>query len=115
MKACLRRIAIPPIGPTTTHDDYLTAIGQKSKIAQGRGLRTSVQCSAKPSLLNQRAVLKQFHIDSGKTVAKCMKGSVCGLNFKSKNFLPLISQMKQFRVFKIVIAHKNRLVRFGLG
>ena len=44
-----------------------------------------------------------------------MKGSVCGLNYKSKNFLPLISQMKQFRVFKIVIAHKNRLVRFGLG
>ena len=44
-----------------------------------------------------------------------MKGSVCGLNYKSKNFLPLIRQMKQFRVFKIVIAHKNRLVRFGLG
>jgi len=36
-----------------------------------------------------------------------------GLNFKRKKFLQLMSDIQQGRIAKLLVAHKDRLVRFG--
>jgi len=51
--------------------------------------------------------INQLHVDSVYTDI----GS--GLNYKRKNFIKLINNITTHKVDKIIIAHKDRLVRFG--
>ena len=75
-------------------------------------MRVSSQAQ-KPDLANQRTVLEQFCAAHGLAVTQWVSEIGGGLNFKRPKFLALIDRMVTNQVGMIVIAHKDRLMRFG--
>jgi len=75
-------------------------------------MRVSSQAQ-KPDLANQRTVLEQFCAARGLAVTQWVSEIGGGLNFKRPKFLALIDRIGTNQVGMIVIAHKDRLMRFG--
>lgn len=75
-------------------------------------LRVSSQAQ-KPDLKNQRIALEQFCISRGYAVDEWIEEIGGGLNFNRKKFLLLVSEMTTGKLERVVIAHKDRLARFG--
>jgi len=75
-------------------------------------MRVSSQAQ-KPDLGNQRAVLEQFCTARGLAVTQWVSEIGGGLNFKRPKFLALIDRIVTNQVGMVVIAHKDRLMRFG--
>jgi putative resolvase len=97
-----------------THDQYLEYIGQKADKDKLRVVYYRVSSSGqKDDMESQREALEQFCIAAGKPVDQWMKDIGSGLNYKRKNFTALMDMVEQGGVAEIVIAHKDRLVRFG--
>ena len=48
-----------------------------------------------------------------KSGCQCVSDTGSGLNFKRKRFLALMERVAKREVTKIVVAHKDRLCRFG--
>ena len=69
----------------------------------------------KPDLLNQRQNLEQFCIARGLVVDEWIEEIGGGLNFQRKKFLTLVDDIAAGDIGSLVIAHKDRLVRFGFG
>jgi len=67
----------------------------------------------KPDLANQRQVLEQFCAARGIAVTDWVSEIGGGLNFKRPRFLALIDKVVTGQVMMVVIAHKDRLMRFG--
>ncbi len=67
----------------------------------------------KPDLLNQRHVLEQFCAARGLVVDEWIDEVGGGLNFQRKQFLRLIDGIVADEIGTVVIAHKDRLARFG--
>jgi predicted site-specific integrase-resolvase len=67
----------------------------------------------RPDLTNQRAAVEQFCIAAGKDVAEYLEDIGSGLNYKRKNFLRLMEMVERGEVSEVIVAHKDRLVRFG--
>jgi putative resolvase len=68
----------------------------------------------KPDLLNQRRVLEQFCNARGLIVDEWIEEIGGGLNFKRKQFLAVIDGVLADHIGTIIIAHKDRLTRFGI-
>jgi predicted site-specific integrase-resolvase len=66
----------------------------------------------KPDLKNQRAVLEEYCAAKGLAV-DFVEEIGGGLNFSRKRFLALMDAVARDEVSGILIAHKDRLVRFG--
>ena len=105
--------------PTTnrryyTHDQYLQYRGL---VAQEQGLTivyTRVSGIAqKPDLVNQVKALETYCQQQAITVDEWLSDIGSGLNYKRKQFNRLMELVELGRVRRIVIAHKDRLVRFG--
>jgi len=75
-------------------------------------MRVSSQAQ-KPDLANQRTVLEQFCAARGLTVTQWVSEIGGGLNFKRTKFLALVDRIVTNQVAALVIAHNDRLVRFG--
>jgi predicted site-specific integrase-resolvase len=75
-------------------------------------LRVSSQAQ-KPDLVNQQTVLEQFCAARGLVVTEWMREIGGGLNFKRPKFLSLVDRIVAQQVAQVVIAHKDRLMRFG--
>jgi len=75
-------------------------------------MRVSNQAQ-KPDLANQRTVLEQFCAARGLTGTQWISEIGGGLNFKRPKFLALVDRIVTNQVATLVIAHKDRLVRFG--
>ena len=75
-------------------------------------MRVSSQAQ-KPDLANQRHVLEQFCAARGLAVTEWVSEIGGGLNFKRPKFLRLIDKIVAQQVAMVVIAHKDRLMRFG--
>lgn len=75
-------------------------------------MRVSSQAQ-KPDLVNQRMVLEHFCAARGLTVTQWVSEIGGGLNFKRPKFLALVDAIVTHQVAQVVIAHKDRLVRFG--
>lgn len=75
-------------------------------------LRVSSQAQ-KPDLANQRKALEQFCIAKGLPVDEWLTEIGGGLNFKRPKFLALVDRILQGEIATLVIAHKDRLARFG--
>jgi putative resolvase len=75
-------------------------------------MRVSSQAQ-KPDLVNQRTVLEQFCAARGLTVTHWVSEIGGGLNFKRPKFLALVDRIISNQLAVLVIAHKDRLVRFG--
>lgn len=67
----------------------------------------------KPDLINQRASLEQFCVARGFAVSEWVDEIGGGMNMKRKRFLALVDMVCAGRVERIVVAHKDRLMRFG--
>ncbi len=96
-----------------THEQYLEVIGQK---AVSRYLVIYCRVSSagqKKDLISQRNALESFCFAYGKAIDKKMEDIGSGLNYKRKNFILLMEMVERGEVGEIVIAHKDRLVRFG--
>lgn len=110
---------VPSRTPTNRRlytDDHLAqAIGvSRPKLERKTVVYTRVSSQAqKPDLENQVKILKTFCAGSGIIVDEWVKEIGGGLNFKRKKFTRLIDQIVLGQVERIVIAHKDRLARFG--
>lgn len=75
-------------------------------------MRVSSQAQ-RPDLKNQRLALEQFCQARGIEVDQWIEEIGGGLNFKRRKFLEIIDGIVSGRIERLVIAHKDRLTRFG--
>jgi predicted site-specific integrase-resolvase len=90
-----------------------------------RGIQTTIETrktvvymrvsspAQKPDLDNQRHALEQFCAARGLTVDEWIAEIGGGLNFKRPKFLQLVDAIVAHHVGTLIIAHKDRLARFG--
>jgi putative resolvase len=67
----------------------------------------------KKDLESQKTALEQFCIASGRPISVILTDIGSGLNYKRKHFLSVMEMIEKGEVAELVIAHKDRLVRFG--
>ncbi|GHO75924.1 hypothetical protein KSD_36950 [Ktedonobacter sp. SOSP1-85] len=97
-----------------THDQYLEYRGLKAP-EQGRTIvyaRVS-GVSQKPDLTNQMTALQAYCTAHEITVDEWVQDIGSGLNYKRKGFNHVMEMVELGQVRTIIIAHKDRLVRFG--
>lgn len=75
-------------------------------------VRVSSQAQ-RPDLRNQRLRLEEFCIGRGLAIDEWIEEIGGGLNFKRPKFLKLIDRIVRGGIETLVIAHKDRLARFG--
>lgn len=68
----------------------------------------------RPDLKNQRATITAFCVARGLANAEYIEEIGGGLNFKRPHFLALIDRIVRGEVATLVLAHKDRLARFGI-
>lgn len=97
-----------------THEQYLEYIGQKASPDKKVIVYTRVSSTGqKRDLESQQKAIGQFCIAQGLAVSEWLSDVGSGLNYNRKNFNQLMEMCERGEVGKIVIAHKDRLVRFG--
>ena len=67
----------------------------------------------KPDLANQRKVLEEFVVAKGLAGVECIEEVGGGLNFRRKRFLALMDEIGRREVRMLILAHRDRLTRFG--
>lgn len=67
----------------------------------------------KNDLHNQQAALEEFCTARGLTIDEHYTDIASGMNFKRKEFLSLMNEVENGKIGTVVIAHKDRLARFG--
>ncbi len=97
-----------------THDQYLQYRGL---VAQEQGL-TIVYArvsgiAQKPDLAHQMNALEAYCKQHEMKVDEWMSDIGSGLNYKRKQFLKLMEMIELGQVRRLIIAHRDRLVRFG--
>jgi predicted site-specific integrase-resolvase len=97
-----------------THDQYLEYMGlvadKKGQTVAYARVSTAAQ---KPDLANQMAALEAYCNDYEIKVDEWMQDIGSGLNYKRKQFNRLFEMVELGQVKVIIIAHRDRLVRFG--
>jgi len=97
-----------------THDQYLEYRGLKATRAGATIVYARVSSQGqKPDLQNQVAALKDFCQRQGFTVDEWIEEVGSGLNYQRKAFNRIMEEIELGRVQRLIIAHKDRLVRFG--
>lgn len=67
----------------------------------------------KPDLKNQTSILEEYCLLKGITNFELVKEIGGGLNFKRKKFLRILDEIESGLVKELIVAHKDRLTRFG--
>ena len=97
-----------------THDQYLEYRGLKATGAGTTMVYARVSsASQKPDLQNQLAALREYCQRQGFQVDEWIEEVGSGLNYQRKQFNRLMEEIELGRVQRLIIAHKDRLVRFG--
>jgi putative resolvase len=97
-----------------THDQYLEYMGLNTEDERLTIAYTRVSGVAqKPDLTNQVKALEQFCTEQVLVVDEWMQDIGSGLNYKRKQFIRLFELIEQGRVKILILAHRDRLVRFG--
>jgi predicted site-specific integrase-resolvase len=97
-------------------DEDLAAALRLPRVQKER--RTVAYCrvssqAQKPDLANQRRVLEAFCTQRTIEVDEWMMEVGGGLNFKRKQFLSLVDAILEGQVERVILAHQDRLARFG--
>jgi putative resolvase len=97
-----------------TYDQYLEYIGLKANDKH----KIMVYCrvssaSQRNDLQSQQNALEKYCTTNGYMVSEWLVEVGSGLNYKRKKFNQLLEAVEQGEVAKIIVAHKDRLVRFG--
>ena len=69
--------------------------------------------SQKDDLASQVEAMNTYCVNTGQKVDELIKEIGGGMNFKRKLFLKLFSDISSGYVSKLIVAHKDRLCRFG--
>jgi putative resolvase len=97
-----------------THDQYLEYMGLKAQEKGQTIVYVRVSTAAqKPDLLNQLEALKTYCMTHNIKVDEWFQDVGSGLNYKRKQFNRLMELVELGQVRRLVIAHRDRLVRFG--
>lgn len=97
-----------------THDQYLEYMGMNTQSERLNIAYTRVSGVAqKPDLVNQVNALECYCTEQSIVVDEWMQDIGSGLNYKRKQFIRLFELIEQGRVKTLLIAHRDRLVRFG--
>jgi putative resolvase len=96
-----------------THEDYLKVVGQKVSERINISYCRVSSASQKKDLQSQKEAMEQFCIASGRVVHEKLEDIGSGLNYKRKNFISLMSRVERGEIQEIIVAHKDRLIRFG--
>ncbi|GCE15351.1 IS607 family transposase [Tengunoibacter tsumagoiensis] len=116
------RIGVLPAKRTVTNRRYYTdedlAVALRHPHQPKRDRKTIGYCrvssqAQKPDLANQQKMLEQFCRQRQITVDEWMMEIGGGLNFKRKQFLSLIDAILAGNVERVILAHQDRLARFG--
>ena len=67
----------------------------------------------KPDLKNQRRILEEFCVAKGLANVEFIEEVGGGLNFERKKFTVLMDSIGRGEIGTLIIAHKDRLTRFG--
>lgn len=67
----------------------------------------------KPDLANQLEILKEYCLKFGLSDVEFISEIGGGLNFERKKFLEIMNAIERREVKMLIIAHKDRLARFG--
>ena len=105
----------PPNRRYYTQEDLLSILPQEAAEARRRIIaycRVS-SVAQKPDLENQRRILAEFCEANSYLVDEWISEIGGGLNFKRKQFLRLIDAIIAGEVAVLLLAHKDRLARFG--
>ena len=97
-------------------DEDLAAALRLPRVQKER--RTVAYCrvssqAQKPDLANQRRVVEAFCTQRTIAVDEWMMEVGGGLNFKRKQFLSLVDAIVEGQVERVIVAHQDRLARFG--
>jgi predicted site-specific integrase-resolvase len=92
-------------------DEYLGLSGDKTKRIVAY-CRVSSQAQ-KPDLKNQREIMEEFCVNSGKANVEYVIEIGGGLNFKRSKFLNIVDDICNEKIAEIIVAHKDRFCRFG--
>ena len=99
-----------------THDQYLAYRGM---IAPEQGLTIAYArvsgAAQKSDLVNQKKALEVYCDQHALKVDEWMQDIGSGLNYKRTQFNRLMEMVELGQVRRILIAHRDRLVRFGYG
>lgn len=97
-------------------DDHLRIV--RGLPVDGSLRETVVYCRVSPhgqksDLQAQVRAMEDFCTASGRAVNRYETDIGSGLNYTRKNFLQLMQDVESGKVKEIIVAHKDRLVRFG--
>ena len=67
----------------------------------------------KEDLASQVSAMEFFCLSSGVAVDEWIQEIGGGMNFKRKHFLSLVDRIQRGEILKLIVAHKDRLMRFG--
>lgn len=117
----LDRAGILPARRTATGRRYwlradLDAYLGRTAVSPPRRLLAYCRVSSqaqRPDLKNQRAIVEQFCIAKGIGNVEFIEEIGGGLNFKRPKFQLLIDAIVEGEVSDLIVAHKDRLARFG--
>ncbi len=115
------RIGVLPAQRTVTNRRYYTdeelaralRLPRVSKERRTIGYCRVSSQAQKPDLLNQRRVLEQWCEQQHIGVDEWIMEVGGGLNFERKQFLHLVDAIMDGQVERVVLAHQDRLARFG--
>ena len=97
-----------------TRDQYLQYIGIKADSKAATVVYARVSSAARKSdMRNQIEALEGFCAAAGFSVHEWHSEIGSGLNYKRKKFNKLFLDIEMGKVSTLVVAHKDRLVRFG--
>ena len=96
-----------------THEDYLACIGQKAVTKQILCYCRVSSAAQRGDLVSQKKAVEQFCIASGRAVGRFIDDIGSGLNYRRKGFIQIMEQVEQGAISEVVVAHQDRLVRFG--
>jgi putative resolvase len=108
-----------PAHRTPTGRRFYTEEDRRKLLSLPQPLRRSVaycrvpSATQKPDLKNQRQALEAFCAARGLTNVEFVEDVGSGLNFKRKAFTSLMDAVGRDEIATLVIAHRDRLVRFG--
>ena len=95
-------------------DSYLGKTSIETPRAIIAYCRVSSQAQ-RPDLKNQRAALDEFCAKRALANVEHIDEVGGGLNFKRKSFLAIIDRIVAGSVSHLIVAHKDRFARFGMG
>jgi putative resolvase len=97
-----------------THDQYLKYLGIKADDTKKVIVYSRVSSSnQKNDLTSQRKALEEYCSARGYCVDLWIDEIGSGLNYSRKQFNKLLADIEVGQVSKLIVAHKDRLVRFG--